>query len=372
MDEYYALNNGLNPFSFNTDTCSSGKLIDCHPIVLTGMSFLAVVSVGYNLNELYQSFKQKNLRQGDSPLIGVISGLSENIIGAQVYNYYGPPQILTYVDSWGRPYKVFVGNAVGEYLHDFFVFHGSYQLYSNCLQMLKNNYNLVKSKPGLKIEKISSKKISSLQTTVSSKKDRGRPTYYQDTESDSVYPQSSLEKNSQEEATHLESEQPKKIKVKRRGIVDPSKMKTPENNLLLEAYETTVPQAIYGEREKGLDSIKDLRKFNAGKQTYINALLSDTCKFLDGRISPVDGNEYAIVFYRGSQKISLKYEIPHGADGNVYKAYKLKRVLNAMETAYMYNWDEHSILNYMATNNISRVQQIPHNLLYILWTRPDL
>lgn len=73
---------------------------------------------------------------------------------------------------------------------------------------------------------------------------------------------------------------------------------------------------------------------------------------------------------RGNNRISIKYETPHPA--NIYEGFKLKRVLNSMETALKYNWDEESIRQYMKDHDINRFYRIPKDLLSVLWTRPDI
>ena len=165
------------------------------------------------------------------------------------------------------------------------------------------------------------------------------------------------------------------MKKKTRNPADPSKMNPYKNPVKETQARNIVPATTASsptKREETLRTVNELRKFNAIKEKYINTLLSETCHLLNGAINHIDGNEFAIVFYRGLQKISIKYETPHGTDNSNYQGYKLKRVLNAIETSHMYDWDEGSIREYMEKNDIDRFYLIPKKLLSILWTRPDM
>jgi hypothetical protein len=374
--ELFLIKQGLNPLLFNVDNCEYNSFGRCHPIFITGSTCLGLASAAYNFFELYQSFKQRELRQGDRPFMGAMAGWSEIILGSRVFQFYPARQIITGMDpTTGKIHKIILGSAFGEYLHDFLVFHGEYQLFSYTFQMLKNIKNLVRGNPSVLIESVTPQEILAIQNSpkpLSNKREK-KLKQYTSTDNKTTY---SIQ-NVTETTLPTESQTVvirKEPKLKRRGIPDISKStKAP-------TYERTsskVDNELINSnndilRIEALNSINELRRFNAVKKKYINALLSDTCKFVDGSIHHIDGSESAIVLHRELQRVSVKYERPHGADNGVYKGYKLKRVLNAIETAYMYDWDEQSILNYMNNYGIKRIYQVPNNLLYILWTRPDL
>ncbi len=351
-----------------------------HPILLHSFTCLNILSVAYNLHELYKSYKQEEIQQGDRPFMGVMSGLSKIFAGPQVFDYYPARQILTLLDpATSQIYTVTTGSAFGEYIHDTLVFYGTYQFCSNSFEMVKNAKNFILGQTNILIE--------DMQPSISS---TSLQTPQRKTTRTNRLPRKSRQKlpPPSEEGYHtypLEitplgqtpSDNPKlKTKKKTRNPADPSKINLYKNPVKETQAPDIVNLAARGvnptKRKETLHTVNELRKFNAVKETYINALLSETCHLLNGTINRIDGNEFAIVFYRGLQKISIKYEAPHGTDNSNYQGYKLKRVLNAIETSHMYDWDEGSIHKYMKKNSIDRFYQIPNNLLHILWTRPDM
>lgn len=394
-----------NFLKFSFDDCShEATLLGCYPIMIHGFTCLALASVAYNAKEFYDSCTQTEIRQGDRPFMGAISGYAKMIAGGQVFAFYPPRQIYTLLDTaTGKTFNVTIGSPLGEYIHDTLVFYGAYQLFSNGFQMLTNSRNLIMGNAKVLIESISSKDTvqnSALGTNPSafslpetpkqnprrnrSREERSMPTHSpQGGKTAVVVPQTPPEFTEQTQQKE-EKRESKKGKIKTKGTPNlfkgsaPSRNKNPKS--LHQGAREDIPngegaslsQMNNPARQEMLTLINDLRKFNAVKETRIEDLLSQTRKFLQGSIHNIDGSERAIVFYRGDQRISIKFEGPHGTDGSVYQGWKLKRVLNAIETAYMYNWDEESIRKYMTDHSITRFYQVPVHLSSILWTRPHI
>ncbi|MGN6670862.1 MAG: hypothetical protein ACTHJ4_04920, partial [Candidatus Nucleicultricaceae bacterium] len=116
-----------------------------------------------------------------------------------------------------------------------------------------------------------------------------------------------------------------------------------------------------------LQQINECRRYNTVKKAYIDTLLKDTCKFVDGCIESSDANGRYIVLIKGDRAVKIFYEEPHGKSSSDYTGYKLKRVLNAMETAYAYRWTEEGVRAYLTSIGQDTFYTIPKQMLHILW-----
>lgn len=334
-----------------------------------------IVSTAYNLAELYQAYNQKGLRPGDIPSMGAISGLCKLASVPQVFSFYPCGS------NWG-PYTKFGLELFG-----------NYQLYSFFPRAMNNIRILLRGKATVSIETVqpniclkkakptSEQKISAEKSQIQSmpykkryiKKEKNLSREdVQTTSEENVYISDHLERSYFQSSQEVDEYLKPKEKIKTRGISNPPKNleDSPKKSTSLMIGGPDPTHNNEDKRKNILGQVNELQKRSSVKEKQINILLNKTCQFIEGETQSIDGSEFAIVFQRGNKRISIKYETCH--PDNVYDGFKLKRVLNAMETALMYNWDEQSIRQYMENHSITRFYRIPQNLLHVLWSRPDI
>ena len=123
---------------------------------------------------------------------------------------------------------------------------------------------------------------------------------------------------------------------------------------------------------QALQQINQCRRFNTVKKAYIDTLLSKTCKFVNGYLENDPATGKNIVLTKNDRTVRIFYEEPHGKSSCDYTGYKLKRVLNAMETAYAYRWTEDGIRAYLAKVGRDAFYTVPQNMLAALWAPESL
>lgn len=345
-----------------------------------------IFSTGYYLCELYSVYNQKGLRQGDIPSMGALAGWFKIVAAPQAFTFFP------------------IGSKWGRHTTFTLVFLGCAQVYSALAQTIRNARNLMKGRTTVTIINRPSKTLETaiLKQTLLSLTTMKKPQIPSDwtnkRENNKTKRPKTIQSLVRENLLQMaiEEEEAKKNeiisttfaksssqetyeysklkeKVKKKGVSNPPKSSDAHdkksNSRTLDRFVTSRDV-----REKSkkiiLGNINQLMTFNAVKEVKINKLLGDTCKIIDGKTKKIDGSEFAIVFDRGNSRISIKYETPHPA--SIYEGYKLKTVLNAMETSLMYGRDEQTIRDYMKQHNINRFYSIPKNLLSVLWTRPGI
>tara|TARA_A100000171_G_C2139501_1_gene153592 strand:+ start:4471 stop:6105 length:1635 start_codon:yes stop_codon:yes gene_type:complete len=373
---------GINILSPTVEELQIGsENITYCPLVDSGITFLSAWAFIHSTKELYSSLKQTDIRQGDTPLMGLFSGWGLIYTMSKILKYYPSFYQEVTLNYDGTIYKSeMVRNPLSYFLVDPFIFYGQNQIIKNFYQVAVNTLTIFKGRASVSSESFVQHEMGP-QTSV-----QERPL------EEKILPQeeevivSSMEYSFfQEEKKSVFQETPKRDKKKKRGTADPSKMQEYKKREFLKletAEDSEATESLSDEgqgvsekelqRHEALERVKDLGRYNSVKRKHIESLLKQACTFLSGNISSLQGSEYALVFHRGTQKISIKFEKPHGVQSTAYTGFKLKRVLSALETAYMYDWDEESVLSYMEQNSINKFYSIPRNLIYILWTRPSL
>jgi hypothetical protein len=354
---------GINPFSTELmEGCRSFPSL-CRPIVTSLMALTQGGILFYNAQEFLKSWKSKNLRQSDVPILGLILGWNEIGLGGMIFQYCSYTKITQSI----RYLTVEEEGSLDTFswlFHQGFIKHGNTQMYANLLQMLWNMGAYFYKKPNILIEDIPVKKNKEKV------KNQFLPTKIR-----TQFEKKILENQNLQNILIKDEQIEHKKKIKTHGVEDLSRAK---KFLFLEKEEerTQKEQKINLEQEKirqrGLSTVNNYRRFNARSKTEINALLNDVCKFVNGELKSIDGSEWAIVFEYGEKRISIKYEIPHGNDSAVFKGYKLQAVLGAMETAFLYGSSEEGLEKYMFDHGLDRLYRVPEFLLYTLCERAKL
>ena len=374
----------LNNTSINPSlSCNTEIAMVCYPFVIKTAATISTITTIYNLWDLIQNLKQREGHKGEVPLMGLLSGFYQTGLSGQIHR----PQIITVLDTvtgnlikisstsisnnlpiynpaTGSIITAYGGSMFGEQIYQLTSSHGTYQIFANLFQCIQNSI----TPPELTLE------INTYEDETYSKKNLQKKRIKRNL---TVYNAEPYEEKKTERSlknvllvTNLssnDSETSKPPKIKRRG--KPTSIE--ESNDDVTETEDCLDQTLDPEIEEALEEINSYRRNKTVKKKVINSILDKCCKRIEGKISPIDGSEYAIVFFVNGRKVSIKFEIPHGQDSNVYRGSKLTNVLNAIETAYMYHLDEGSIKTYMQKHGVEKFHHIPKHLVHILFKRPD-
>lgn len=105
-------------------------------------------------------------------------------------------------------------------------------------------------------------------------------------------------------------------------------------------------------RQEKLELLTEYRCLSQLKFQDIEREINTLVKFLpNAKIINIQGSERKLVWSTDDEDCSLKFETPHGLDGNVYKGRKLEKILNVLQAAYLWGWDKSNALNYLYEQN---------------------
>ena len=391
-------NEPIKSMPYPVQNCDSRSDIFCSAYFFKSMAIIGSVSMVYNLWEVIQNSKQQDRSRGDIPAMGLATGILKSLVSSEFFR----PHLVTHINTengnlirkfsasihkdfftktWRLPeyFPVFDpmtgfiiepyggygnGNMLSEHMHQVLNLYGTYEIFANLFQCVQNSI----TPPELTLEINTYEDETYSKKNLRKKRIRRNPTVY-DAE---PYEREKTERSLKNVllVTNLsskDSETSKPPKIKRRG--KPTSIEE-SNNDVTETGEC-LDRILDPKIEEALEEINSYRRNKTVKKKVINSILDKCCKRIEGKINPIDGSEYAIVFFVNGRKVSIKFEISHGQDCNVYRKPKLTNVLNAIETAYMYHLDERSIKTYMQKHGIEKFHHIPKHLVHILFKRPE-
>jgi hypothetical protein len=367
----------------------------------------------YHARRTYKAYYTKEYIPGEPPLITLLSSINQSTTASYIKESFGltnaiyrtidpsncPKTPGTIIEYWGPNSKTLTSQLnqqlipLVDYYYQCLVpvrgtmaatnfgelvgFYGEFKALSSLLQMLRNGFEGIAIRPQIAVKEVL------LSTEGSSR--RKKPTKPHKNLRE-IQSNRSMTTESSYSSSHShfitegirETTSPrpyflsKPEKKKRHGIAN---LGAGHTNATSDHIQND-PE-IHDEdpkRTQGLKAVADYRNFNSVKIKHINTLLREACNFVQGETKPVkgQGSWHALIFNHGSQRIKIKYEIPHSADNGVYKGFKLKRVLNTIETAYMYGWNETGIRAYLDAHGMASFYTVPNHLIHILWRAPDL
>ncbi|MBA3813568.1 MAG: hypothetical protein H0X26_03625 [Alphaproteobacteria bacterium] len=120
-----------------------------------------------------------------------------------------------------------------------------------------------------------------------------------------------------------------------------------------------------------LKDILLMRLDNSVPKHNIKAMYGRAAKFVKGTVKE-DGNKVTISWVRGERERSVLFEMTHNQKNekaSVFKGYKLKRVLDALEQTYLDGWDKENIIAHL--NGRFKLYNLSYDCLKILWTSPQ-
>lgn len=368
----------------------------------------------YYAHRTYKAYHAKGYIPGEPPFLSFLTSLNQGIAARQVKESFGLTysvmrvldpndcprtpntlmrtqipnietmdrdsltKLIPLVDYYVECKEPIRGSIIATKFAELVVFHGEFKNLSSALQMIRNGITGFVSQPQVTTKSalppsadVPSRAGNSIQPPINP---RNRPSIglrTTETSTSSDHSPFIVGSTNETSSPRLYSKG-KPQKQKRRGTPN---LASVHNNSANTSVQN--PPEIRNEdpkRTQGLGAIAEYRNFNSVKIKHINALLREVCNFVQGETKPVkgQGSWHALTFARGSQRIKIKFEVPHAADNGVYKGFKLKRVLNAVETAYMYGWDETGIKAYLDDHGMSSFYTVPSHLIHILWRPADL
>jgi hypothetical protein len=119
-------------------------------------------------------------------------------------------------------------------------------------------------------------------------------------------------------------------------------------------------------REAGLKRIEELRKKNPIKDTIIDKELNMAAKFLGGEIINGSKNTRKLVWIRGKNRFSMNSEAPHGNDSSNYTGNRRDRILNVLESGYLFDLNEKFVVNYIEKHNFYKLYRLEKFLYFVL------
>jgi len=132
------------------------------------------------------------------------------------------------------------------------------------------------------------------------------------------------------------------------------------------------PLPVYSaqKRADGLARLTDLKNQHPIKAKAIEKELRKVADFLHGKIEPIDGSEFRLVWEVNGTKFAIKFEKAHDKD-NIYKGNKLKRILSMCETGYLVGLDEATLDNYIKEYDLSHLWRLTRFPFYVLLNRTE-
>lgn len=376
---------GFNPFSLSSEgmSCSSSTVL-CRP--LTTPVFLAVymATLGYNLRELsFVTNPSSFIERGDVPFFNFFNGY--NIIGfsAAFIRMQGidvqeletirilSKQLREINKLLGSPdiYDQYVGQLSKFDLNIYYIIrnYGNYQVFESALLTLKNLFFYFRDRPYIEVVEDASP-ASFL---------RGSGKREKREFNNSPLPRLSMGGNPEpKEMNDLpelqEKEKPKafeniKQKNKTRGVPDTRRSKGKEKFKSTRKGERLVEKTTDDNmRKQGLENLKSLRDEYPVKVSTIDKAIGGLQKFLKAEVVFGDGNERHLQWELNNKKYFIKYEIPHGKDGSVYKGNKLNRILNILEVGYLVGLNEEQINSYIEENQRYNLLRFPKFLHFLI------
>lgn len=368
------MNIDINPFSLsNLDQCTSSPQFFCKPITTPIVMTLAATGILYNLYELYQLKYKKQLRQSDTPLMSMIESYSEIGAAATIKNNFSYTLIKEIYNIQGDLSKVVINldamDGLPSFLYQTLLLHGNAQLHVGAAQMLWNGLNYIKSRPTIEIID-ENERIIDIPAAPPSTSQKGKHRHAKNSTPTLNNDDQAFYGGSSSSNKPWVKPQPRLQKSKTHGVPDPKKARSYKDNSITE--EKNDVEELNQQRQEGLNLVNELRRFNVQTVSVIDQALAQVLKFTSGHIEHIDGSESRIVFNHFGRKVQIKFETPHGRYSSSYTGFKLKKVLGAIETAYLYGWNQQDIENYMDENKLVRLYKIPNFLMHVLWTRPEL
>lgn len=162
-------------------------------------------------------------------------------------------------------------------------------------------------------------------------------------------------------------------KKKTRGTPNKSVISKQSKSAKASSSQSKIPSDLLkDDRKAALDRIKELRNEYPVKAVKIEKELKLVAAFLNGKIKPVDGNEFRLEWSMGGNNFGMKFEKPHGQDATNYKANKLDRVLSVLETAYLVGLDEELANKYIKEYNLYNLTRASKFIYFIFSNKtPD-
>lgn len=365
----------------------------------------------YHARRTYKAYYAKEYIPGEPPLLTLLSSINQSTTASYIKESFGltnaiyrtidpsycPKTPGTIIEYWGPNLKTLTPQLnqqliplVDYYYHclvpvrgtiaatnfgELVGFHGEFKALSSLLQMFRNGFEGIAIRPQIAVKEV-------LLSPSSRGKKPTRP--YKNLREIRSNRSMTIGSSPSSSNSHFITEGPRETTSPRPyALSKPEKQKRRGIPNLGTGYTNATSDHIQNDpeihdenpkRTQGLAAVADYRNFNSVKIKHINTLLREACNFVQGETKPVkgQGSWHALIFNHGSQRIKIKYEVPHSTDNGVYKGFKLKRVLNTIETAYMYGWNETGIRAYLDTHGMSSFYTVPNHLIHILWRAPDL
>ena len=180
------------------------------------------------------------------------------------------------------------------------------------------------------------------------------------------------EENEESDQEREQTKFKEKLKTRKPGNNSAQKMDIPNKT----QYKQNTEAQDVNERDRklALNHLQTLRTKDTLKKREVNEELSKLFRLLPNTSLETAGhNKKAIILhFENGRKFKIVYEEPHqqrNADADEYKGYRKDRVLDALQVAYLYGWDEQKIRNFLSQNSIIHFYNLPEFLIHILWTR---
>jgi len=358
------------------------------PLIIPIFTALALVGLAYNFNELIFTMTSDFPRQNDSPFFGALNVFSyisatawymKRLLGLntldalEINASFGEDldSKLEVLQQIIENLKMIKENQNTAPKMIYFVLFlnkmASYQTYKNILSLFYNVAYAFINKPKIEVENLEK-----------SESDKSKPsgervspvTYEKATLFQSGKRIIPRKPNTNQQVFTRERIGPK---IKTRGKPGEKYKnismvrKSPEN--LTDILYLPSSKSKKKDRVEKLALIREYRRYRQVKCRLIEAELTQLKKFLpDAKERNITGSEYALSWTWEHKKYTLKFEKPHKTNSQ-YQGFKLKKILNVLETGYLWGWGKKNIEDYKNEHDSSRYLGTLFNR--ILLRRPD-
>lgn len=338
------------------------------PLITPIMLALMILGTAYNTFELLKSLKKAYPSRGNSPFFALINSIaamgSTNLIIRYIPGIQAANDTNLTLEEYKSRFVVQLGYAINV--------TPLYHVYNNSFQIALNARNLlIQCNSQVKIEEVIEKSVSfhrkakPSQSAISSE---ALPITSSATTLETTRP-GLLYQFTQNKSEQENEKTPSKLpKIKTKGPINTNQV---QNVLLLDdKILSESDHIIYPihDREDQLLKIRELRSFNQVKKRIINSYFDTIARELpEGAINPIDGSEFELTWSFENRNFQLKYEVPHGTDGNEYTGRKLAQAINVLEAAYLWGWEKQNRDDYL---NQQHCNSNLERLFYIFAERP--
>lgn len=338
------------------------------PFIIPVMLGIGLVGLVYNARELKYAIESDQPRQNDSALLEFINSLALLSTSAKMGHYLQSQQSVetlrfepgTSIDHIMQQVELAQQRVASKYsyftplLLSAVNSSAAFRVYHGFLQVINQARIEFMSRYEIEVEE-----IQQPEPTIKPRQPKRRP--QPKNESTEHVPYHDYVST---EDTYQPPVLKEKVKTRGQTNIQPESISTKKVSL----FKDIVHKRHDPMRLEKLSLIANYRRLSEIKVSTINQELAHVTRFLpDGaQIIPLGGSMFQLNWSHQDKTYKLKFEKPHG-NKHDYQGFRLKKVLNVIETAYLWGWEPKAIEQHIKSQSSNYLGR----LVNIFLTRPE-